>query len=110
MLGALSFYQARGRLAPDLMVARAVAKVAGTWLERDRELQHALTVAAQLQRARTSRVTIEQAKGILAERWRVSPDEAFTALRRHARDHNQRLHLVAGKVVAGILDLSHPAA
>jgi AmiR/NasT family two-component response regulator len=36
-------------------------------------------------------VTIEQAKGVLAERRRISVDEAFEVLRSHARSHN--LHL-----------------
>ena len=48
-------------------------------------------LAAQLQTALTSRVAIEQAKGVLSERRRVSVDEAFALLRGHARDHNLRL-------------------
>jgi hypothetical protein len=39
----------------------------------------------QLQTALDSRVVIEQAKGILAERQSISPDEAFDKIRSHAR-------------------------
>lgn len=111
VLGALSLYQARGRRpAPDLAVARAVAKVAGTWLERGRDLRRSLVLAGQLQQALTSRVVIEQAKGMLAERWRVTPDEAFTPLRRHARVSHRPLHVLAREVVTGDARLSPPGA
>lgn len=40
---------------------------------------------AQLERALKSRIVIEQAKGMLAERFRVEPDEAFEVLRGTAR-------------------------
>jgi hypothetical protein len=43
----------------------------------------------------------EQAKGVLAERLRVTPDEAFVTLRRYARDHNHPLTELAGDVIRG---------
>jgi len=55
----------------------------------------------QLIVALNSRVLIEQAKGILAERLRVSPGEAFLILRRYARDHNHPLTTLAGDVIRG---------
>jgi len=58
-------------------------------------------MAGQLQVALNSRVMIEQAKGILAERLRTSPDEAFVILRRYARDHNHPLTQLAGDVIRG---------
>ena len=58
-------------------------------------------VAGQLQRALNSRVIIEQAKGVLAERLRVTPDEAFVKLRRYARDHHHPLTELAGDVIRG---------
>jgi AmiR/NasT family two-component response regulator len=54
----------------------------------------------QLQQALDSRIAIEQAKGILAERYRLSVDDAFALLRRAARSNRLKLHAVAADVVA----------
>jgi AmiR/NasT family two-component response regulator len=48
---------------------------------------------------------IEQAKGILAERARTTPDEAFVVMRTHARNQNRRLTDVAAALLDGNLDL-----
>jgi PAS domain S-box-containing protein len=56
-------------------------------------------LAEQLQTALTTRVVIEQAKGIVAATGGIGVDEAFEVLRKHARDHNARLHDVASAVV-----------
>jgi PAS domain S-box-containing protein len=53
----------------------------------------------QLETALASRVVIEQAKGMLAERRGISVEEAFQLLRKHARDHNASLQDVATAVV-----------
>jgi len=55
---------------------------------------------AQLQQALESRIVIEQAKGVLAERYRVTPDDAFELLRRAARNHRVKIHALAADVVA----------
>jgi len=54
----------------------------------------------QLQTALDSRVVIEQAKGILAERQEITPEEAFNRLRREARSQRVKLHDLAAEVVA----------
>ena len=54
---------------------------------------------AQLHRALESRVVIEQAKGVLAERFALAVDEAFVALPRAARSHRMELHELARQVV-----------
>lgn len=64
------------------------------------ELEELRTRAAQLEQALESRVVIEQAKGMLAERWGVSVDEAFDRLRKAARSHRMKLHDLAAAVVA----------
>ena len=61
--------------------------------------QQARTAAEQLQHALTSRIIIEQAKGVIAAREGISIDQAFTRLRQHARRHNAVLHDVARAVV-----------
>jgi hypothetical protein len=60
-------------------------------IERSRQLEHALT----------SRVVIEQAKGVLAERHRMAVDEAFQLLRQEARSTRRKIHDVAADVVNG---------
>ena len=60
-------------------------------------------VADQLQEALKSRVAIEQAKGIIAERLACDLDQAFTRLRRHARHGGRRLGEVSQQVIDGTL-------
>jgi hypothetical protein len=54
----------------------------------------------QLETALRSRVMIEQAKGVLAERFGTDPETAFELLRRAARSHRLRIHELAARVVA----------
>jgi ANTAR domain len=54
----------------------------------------------QLQTALDSRIVIEQAKGILAERESITPTEAFTKIRRQARSERRKLHDLAAEIVA----------
>ncbi|MEJ7722178.1 MAG: ANTAR domain-containing protein [Ilumatobacteraceae bacterium] len=61
----------------------------------------------QLQTALDSRIVIEQAKGMYAERANVDMTVAWQALRSHSRNHNMRLRDVATAYVDGELDLQH---
>jgi ANTAR domain len=54
---------------------------------------------AQLQEALETRIVIEQAKGILAERFHLEPDRAFEVLRRSARSNRVPLRDLAARVV-----------
>jgi AmiR/NasT family two-component response regulator len=54
---------------------------------------------ANLQRALDTRIVIEQAKGVLAERFGLEVYEAFQLLRRSARSNRMRLHTLATRVV-----------
>jgi AmiR/NasT family two-component response regulator len=63
-------------------------------------------VAEQLQGALQTRVVVEQAKGVLAERTGVDMDEAFARLRGYARSHQRLLADVAEDVVTGTLSSS----
>jgi AmiR/NasT family two-component response regulator len=54
----------------------------------------------QLQTALSSRIVIEQAKGVLAARHGIDVDTAFDALRRAARSASTKLHALAAEVVA----------
>jgi ANTAR domain len=64
--------------------------------ERIQQLEEAVR---QLQTALDSRIVIEQAKGILAERLAVDVDQAFDILRYAARSHSLKLHDVAESVI-----------
>jgi AmiR/NasT family two-component response regulator len=70
-------------------------------LGRLRALNRVLTEEVrQLQGALESRVVIEQAKGILAERFGMTIDESFELLRTTARTHRMKLRALAAWVVA----------
>jgi hypothetical protein len=54
----------------------------------------------QLRTALASRIVIEQAKGILAERYWLDLDQAFTLLRRAARMNRTNIHQLAACITA----------
>jgi hypothetical protein len=56
--------------------------------------------AIQLQTALDSRIVIEQAKGVLAARESITPNEAFDKMRREARSKRMKLHDLAAAIVA----------
>jgi AmiR/NasT family two-component response regulator len=56
---------------------------------------------AQLEYALQSRVAIEQAKGIVAERYGLEVDEAFQLIRRAARSNRMRLRELVHKIEPG---------
>jgi GAF domain-containing protein len=83
----------------DAHLAQALADVATIGLLQERAVRHATDLSEQLQRALNSRVVIEQAKGVVAERATVDMDTAFSWLRGYARGNNRRLAEVAVAVV-----------
>jgi GAF domain-containing protein len=88
----------------DIIVARAFADLATLSIIQHRTAAEAQRLNEQLSGALTSRVVIEQAKGVIAERAGVDLAEAFSRLRTYARDHNLRLTEVARGAVDGTLD------
>lgn len=85
----------------DVRLAQALADVSTVALLQQRETTQARRRAGQLQEALDSRVLIEQAKGVIAERLGVTPDEAFQTMRRKARNTNRKLHDLAYAIVTG---------
>ena len=67
-------------------------------VEADDAARLAVTVA-QLEHALTARVRVEQAIGVLAERHRLRPREAFDLLRNVARSRGQKVTGIAEAVV-----------
>jgi len=55
---------------------------------------------AQLETALQARIAIEQAKGILARALGVDTDQAFSLLRKTARDRRTKLHDLAAQIAA----------
>ena len=101
VLGTLGLFHTEvGQLSTDdLDLAQALAHVASVALVAERALSDTTAINEQLQTALRSRVVLEQAKGVLAERGHLDMAEAFAALRGYARDHNTRLSEVAHQVV-----------
>ena len=88
----------------DVLVARAFADLATISVLQQRATTEAQLVNEQLSYALTSRIIIEQAKGVVFERAGVEMSEAFTRLRSYARTHSLRLTDVAQAAIDGTLD------
>ena len=90
----------------DVAAAQAMADVATIGVLQHRAALEAQVLNEQLNHALNSRIVIEQAKGIIAEREGLNMDQAFSTLRNHARFHNLRLVDVAHDVIEGTLAAS----
>jgi GAF domain-containing protein len=89
-----------GALAQDDRVAaQSLADVATIGILHHRAVDDAHLLADQLQHALNSRVVIEQAKGVLAQLGDIKVDDAFSLIRRYARNHNVRLGDVCRSIV-----------
>lgn len=107
-IGAMNLFRsAPGPLGEaDLRAAQALADIATVGILQERAIRDAEQAVGQLQRALDSRVVIERAKGILAERLGLDVATAFHLLRNHARRGNRRLYDVAQQMVDGTLHAS----
>jgi len=103
VIGALNFFDTKpGAVdAGKLRIGQALADVATIGLLQQRAIHRRDVLTEQLQTALNSRVLIEQAKGVLAERLHVDVADAFTVLRNGARSHNRRLAELAQAIVDG---------
>jgi GAF domain-containing protein len=105
VIGALNLFSTTTAVLAedDQRVAQALADVATIGILQERALTDARVVTSQLEAALESRIVIEQAKGIVAERNHVSIDVAFTTLRSYARAHNLLLSHTAHNIINGNL-------
>ncbi len=103
VIGALNLFTAQAQeLDPEtLRMGQALADVATIGLLQARTIQRRDAVTEQLQTALNTRVLIEQAKGVIAERRHVDMDVAFTLLRASARNHNRRMADLSRAVIDG---------
>lgn len=83
----------------QLSTARMLADIAVSYIFAVRLHEETSELAGQLQRALDTRVIIEQAKGMLAERHQETLAEAFERLRRHARARRAPVREVARQTV-----------
>lgn len=100
-IGAMSILTAtRGDLDSGLLsVAQALTDVAAVGVLNAATDRRKEPPTRQLQTTLNNRVTIEQAKGVLAQRCGVSVGEAFELLYRYARARRQKLTDVAKAVI-----------
>ena len=70
--------------------------------ELEHEVERLRAENSQLVQALESRVVIEQAKGVLGERYRITLDASFELLRHAARSNRMDIHELASRVT------SHP--
>lgn len=106
VVGALNLFQtAPHRLGDDdIALAQALADVATIAILQQRTLEQSHIENSQLENALTSRILVEQVKGVLAERWNTSVDDAFAAFRSYARARHLRLSDLAARIIAGDFD------
>ena len=83
----------------DLDLAQALVHVATVAIVNERSASDREAVNAQLQHALSSRIVLEQAKGVIAAAGGLGMEDAFNALRRYARDHGLRLTSLATELV-----------
>lgn len=89
---------------------RAFADAATIGILQERTVKQHSDLSVQLQGALNSRIAVEQAKGIVAERLKVDMDVAFGMIRNHARKNGTPLTAVAEDLVRGSLNVSELAS
>jgi GAF domain-containing protein len=92
-IGALNLlHRTPGSLpAEDLALGQALADTATIAILQERAIRRVEVVSEQPQTALSSRIIIEQAKGVPAQHAGLAMDAAFNHLRGYARHHNLRL-------------------
>jgi GAF domain-containing protein len=108
VIGALNlFHNEAGEMRQaDIDAAQALADVATIAILQHRAALEAQILNDQLNHALNSRIVIEQAKGVVAEREGLDMTQSFARLRSYSRNNNLRLADVARHVVEGALDVS----
>jgi transcriptional regulator with GAF, ATPase, and Fis domain len=100
-IGGLNLFGARRDALDEeaRVIAKALADIATIGILQQRSIHRTSLLAENLQRALNTRIVVEQAKGILAERGGLPMDATFALLRSYARSHNLKLSDLAHSVV-----------
>ncbi|WP_366145617.1 GAF and ANTAR domain-containing protein [Cryobacterium sp.] len=106
-IGSLNLFWDRtgGLSAADTKTVQALADVATIGILQERAIRESDIVRQQLQHALSSRVLIEQAKGVVAYTHRVHMRDAFDKIRDYARNNGLPLADVAERIVNRSLTL-----
>lgn len=106
IVGAVNLFGTEpGELLPESSeLAQALVDMAAIGIVHQRTYRQAEQLTEQLQSALDSRVLIEQAKGVLAERHDITVSDAYYLLQHHSRNNNIKLRTVARSVVQDGLD------
>jgi len=102
-IGALNLYSPDhdGFSAVDEAFLGLFTAQAGIVLAGHQRHVEARALAEQMRTAMASRAVIEQAKGVLVERYHTDAETAFAMLRRESQDRNVKLRDLAEALVAG---------
>ena len=108
VLGTLSMVRldAKDYTDDEIRTAHRLAEVVAASLVREKTMQAALAVTAQLEHALKARVVIEQAKGMVAAHFEITVDEALDRIRRFTRSRHLRLADVAGDIVGRTMPIT----
>ena len=100
VLGTLGLFGTTpGELAPsDVTVAQALAHVASVAIVQEHGPSQAV-VLPSLRSALASRITVDQAKGVVRARFGASVDASFRLLRRYAQQRGEHITEVARQLV-----------
>lgn len=103
VIGALNLFrlQSSALTAEDLYGAQSLAHVATIAILQQQAGREVQLVNEQLSHALNSRITIEQAKGVLSQRAGVDLEEAFSLMRHYARSQDRLLADVAREIIEG---------
>ena len=102
-IGAIDLYHRQPRPWPDedLEAAQLLADMASGYIVNAYRYSQKARLAEQLQHALDSRIVIEQAKGVLAERAGIDPETAFDVIRKYSRSSRIKIHDAARDVIDG---------
>lgn len=105
IIGALNLFRKEPGLlsTADSRLGQALADVATVGILQERAMTARGQLAEQLQTALNSRIVLEQAKGMLAERTGLQMGASFELMRAYARGHGEKLSDVAGRIIDGTL-------
>lgn len=102
-LGALNLFRLEPGLLSeaDLGIGQAMADIATVGFIQERSISASELLATQLQTALTSRVQLEEAKGMLAQRTCLPLGQAFQLMRDYARNRGRGVSDVAAQIIDG---------